>query len=96
MNNPYKGEQAQDHITPNKTQFNKQHFDSETYESSQKDININTSENKKSIDFFPTKINIDKIDESPEVHREIHCRKKINNKRFCSTNTTNRNTRGSI
>ena len=77
MHNPYKGEQAQDNITPNKIQFNKQHFDSETYESSKKDININTSENKKSIDFFPTKINIDKIDESPEVHRKYTVEKKL-------------------
>ena len=32
-----------------------QHFDSETYESSKKDINNNTFENIKSIDFFPKK-----------------------------------------
>ena len=77
MHNPDKGEQAQDHITPNKTQFNKQHFDSETYESSQKDINYNTSENKKSIDFFPKNINIDKIDKSPDVHRKYTVENKL-------------------
>ena len=77
MHNPYKGEQAQDNITPNKIQFNKQHFDSETYESSQKDFNINTSENKKSIDFFPKKINIDKIDKSTDVHRKYTVENKL-------------------
>ena len=48
-------------ITPNKSQSNKQIFDSETNESSKKDINLsqnsaNEKQFKKSIEFFPKKI----------------------------------------
>ena len=64
-------------ITPNKSQIKKQCFDSETYESPQKDINThqnNTQLNekfpKKSIDFFPKKINIEKVDNSLDVYRK--------------------------
>lgn len=64
-------------ITPNKSQIKKQCFDSETYKSSQKDINThqnNTQLNekfpKKSIDFFPKKINIEKVDNSLDVYRK--------------------------
>ena len=64
-------------ITPNKSQIKKQCFDSETYKSSQKDINThqnNTQLNekfpKKSIDFFPKKINIEKVDNTLDVYRK--------------------------
>lgn len=64
-------------ITPNKSQIKKQCFDSETYKSSQKDINThqnNTQLNeifpKKSIDFFPKKINIEEVDNSLDVYRK--------------------------
>ena len=67
----------QSQITPNKSQLKKQCFDSETCESSVKDINsskINTPNDKipkKSIDIFPKKINIEKIDKNLEVYRKF-------------------------
>ena len=63
-------------ITPNKSHLKKQCFDSETYESSVKDINtskINTPNDKipkKSIDIFPKKINIEKIAKNLDVYRK--------------------------
>ena len=75
MQNPNKGEQTQERVTPNKYQLNKHQFDSETYDSSKKDINaseINPFEKmiKKSIDFFPKKMTIEKIDNTLDVHRK--------------------------
>ena len=75
MQNPNKGEQTQEGVTPNKYQLNKHQFDSETYDSSKKDINaseINPFEKmiKKSIDFFPKKMTIEKIDNTLDVHRK--------------------------
>ena len=63
-------------ITPNKSQLKNQCFESETCESSVKDINsseINTPNDKipkKSIDICPKKINIEKIDNNFEVYRK--------------------------
>lgn len=62
-------------ISPNKNQSNKHIFDSETNESSKKDINLSqTSTNekqfKKSIEFFPKKIYIEELNESEEVQRK--------------------------
>ena len=65
------------HIIPNKSLLNKQCFDSGTYENSKKDLNTSqngSSQNekipKKSIDFLPKKMNIEKIDKSLEVYRK--------------------------
>ena len=68
-----------EYITPNKSVFNNQRFDSETYESSKKDCDLSQIDNftndkiqKKSIDFFPKKINIDELelDNSFDIHRK--------------------------
>ena len=65
------------HIILNKSLLNKQCFDSRTYENSKKENNTSqngTSQNekipKKSIDFLPKKINIEKIDKTLEVYRK--------------------------
>ena len=62
-------------ITPNKNQLNKQFFDSETNESSKKDINssqasTNEKQYKKSIEFFPKQMNIEELNESEDVQRK--------------------------
>ena len=63
-------------ITPNKLKINNQRFDSETYESSKKDINTSQNDTsnekipKKSIDFFPKKMNIEKLDKPLEIYRK--------------------------
>jgi len=62
-------------ITPNKTQLKKQYFDSETNESSKKDINLsqnstNEKQFKKSIEFFPKKMYIEELNESEEIQRK--------------------------
>ena len=68
-----------EYITPNKSVFNNQRFDSETYESSKKDCDLSQIDNftndkiqKKSIDLFPKKINIDELelDNSFDIHRK--------------------------
>lgn len=68
-----------EYITPNKSIFNNQRFDSETYESSKKDYDSSQIDNftndkiqKKSIDIFPKKINIDELelDNSFGIHRK--------------------------
>ena len=70
-------------ITPNKSHLKKQCFDSETCESSVKDITtskINTPNDKipkKSIDIFPKKINIGKIDKNIEVYRKYTMEKQL-------------------
>jgi hypothetical protein len=74
-------------ITPNKSQSNKQYFDSETNESSKKDINLSqTSSNekqyKKSIEFFPKKIYIEELNESEEVQRKYTIENKLEIKDF--------------
>ena len=74
-------------ITPNKSQLNKQYFDSETNESSKKDINLSqTSSNekqfKKSIEFFPKKIYIEELNESEEVQRKYTIENKLEIKDF--------------
>ena len=74
-------------ITPNKSQLNKQYFDSETNESSKKDINLSqTSSNekqfKKSIEFFPKKIYIEELNESEEVQRKYTIESKLEIKDF--------------
>ena len=74
-------------ITPNKSQLNKQYFDSETNESSKKDINLSqTSTNekpfKKSIEFFPKKIYIEDLNESEEVQRKYPIESKLEIKDF--------------
>ena len=74
-------------ITPNKSQLNKQFFDSETNESSKKDINLSqTSTNekqfKKSIEFFPKKIYIEELNESEEVQRKYTIENRLEIKDF--------------
>ena len=74
-------------ITPNKSQLNKQYCDSETNESSKKDINLSqTSTNekqfKKSIEFFPKKIYIEDLNESEEVQRKYTIESKLEIKDF--------------
>ena len=74
-------------ITPNKSQLNKQYFDSETNESSKKDINLSqTSSNekqfKKSIEFFPKKMYIEELNESEEVQRKYTIENKLEIKDF--------------
>jgi len=68
-------------ITPNKPQTINQRFDSETYESSKKDINNSDISNekipKKSIDFFPKKMNIEKLDKSLEIYRKYSLENKL-------------------
>ena len=70
-------------ITPNKPQTKKQCFDSETCESSVKDINnskTNTPNDKipkNSIDIFPKNINIEKIDKNLEVYRKYTMENKL-------------------
>ena len=65
------------HIIPNKSLLNNQCFDSGTYENSKKELNTSqsgASQNekipKKSIDFLPKKMNLEKIDKSLEVYRK--------------------------
>ena len=74
-------------ITLNKNKLNKQYFDSETNESSKKDINLSqTSTNekqfKKSIEFFPKKIYIEELNESEEVQRKYTIENKLEIKDF--------------
>jgi len=74
-------------ITPNKNQSNKQIFDSETNESSKKDINLsqnsaNEKQFKKSIEFFPKKIYIEELDESEEVQRKYTIESRLEIKDF--------------
>ena len=74
-------------ITPNKSQLNKQYFDSETNESSKKDINLsqnssNEKQFKKSIEFFPKKIYIEELNESEEVQRKYTIENKLEIKDF--------------
>lgn len=74
-------------ITPNKSQLNKQYFDSETNESSKKDINLsqnssNEKQYKKSIEFFPKKIYIEELNESEEVQRKYTIENKLEIKDF--------------
>ena len=74
-------------ITPNKSQSNKQYFDSETNESSKKDINssqtsTNEKQYKKSIEFFPKKIYIEELNESEEVQRKYTIESKLEIKDF--------------
>ena len=74
-------------ITPNKTQLNKQYFDSETNESSKIDINssqtsTNEKQYKKSIEFFPKKIYIEELNESEEVQRKYTIESKLEIKDF--------------
>ena len=74
-------------ITPNKSQSNKQIFDSETNESSKKDINLsqnsaNEKQSKKSIEFFPKKIYIEELDESEEVQRKYTIESRLEIKDF--------------
>lgn len=74
-------------ITLNKNKLNKQYFDSETNESSKKDINLSqTSSNekqfKKSIEFFPKKIYIEELNESEEVQRKYTIENKLEIKDF--------------
>ena len=74
-------------ITLNKNKLNKQYFDSETNESSKKDINLSqTSTNeiqfKKSIEFFPKKIYIEDLNESEELQRKYTMESKIEIKDF--------------
>lgn len=65
------------HMTPNKLELNKKQFDSETCASSKKDSDLfhlneftNDKEQKKSIDFFPKKINIEELDNSYDIYRK--------------------------
>ena len=65
------------HITPNKLELNKKQFDSETCASSKKDSELfhinefsNEMEQKKSIDFFPKKMNIEELDNSSNIYRK--------------------------
>ena len=74
-------------ITPNKSQLNKQYFDSETNESSKIDINssqtsTNEKQYKKSIEFFPKKIYIEELNESEEVQRKYTIESKLEIKDF--------------
>ena len=74
-------------ITPNKSQLNKQYFDSETNESSKKDINLsqnssNEKQFKKSIEFFPKKMYIEELNESEEVQRKYTIENKLEIKDF--------------
>jgi hypothetical protein len=74
-------------ITPNKSQLNKQYFDSETNESSKKDINLsqnssNVKQYKKSIEFFPKKMYIEELNESEEVQRKYTIERKLEIKDF--------------
>ena len=74
-------------ITPNKSQLNKQYCDSETNESSKKDINLsqnssNEKQFKKSIEFFPKKIYIEELNESEEVQRKYTIERKLEIKDF--------------
>ena len=74
-------------ITLNKNKLNKQYFDSETNESSKKDINLSqTSSNekqfKKSIEFFPKKMYIEELNESEEVQRKYTIENKLEIKDF--------------
>lgn len=74
-------------ITPNKTQLNKQYFDSETNESSKKDINLsqnstNEKQFKKSIEFFPKKMYIEELNESEEVQRKYTIESRLEIKDF--------------
>ena len=79
--------QRDNQITPNKSQSNKQNFDSETNESSKKDINLsqtstNEKQYKKSIEFFPKKIYIEELDESEEVQRKYTIESRLEIKDF--------------
>jgi len=74
-------------ITPNKTQLKKQYFDSETNESSKKDINLsqnstNEKQFKKSIEFFPKKMYIEELNESEEVQRKYTIENRLEIKDF--------------
>jgi len=79
--------QRANQITPNKSQLNKQNFDSETNESSKKDINLsqtstNEKQYKKSIEFFPKKIYIEELNESEEVQRKYTIESRLEIKDF--------------
>jgi len=79
--------QRDNQITPNKSQLNKQNFDSETNESSKKDINLsqtstNEKQYKKSIEFFPKKIYIEELNESEEVQRKYTIESRLEIKDF--------------
>lgn len=84
MQNQREADKIEKQISPNKPQLNKHRFDSETYDSSKKDIDISETDKiqKKSIDFFPKKMNIEKIDNPLDVHRKFTVEKKLMIKDF--------------
>ena len=75
-----------DQITPNKNALYNQCFESETTESSKKDIHSSNSINekifKKSIEFFPKKMLIEGLDNSDYIQRKYTKEDEINIKNF--------------
>lgn len=84
-----KATNKKEQLFENKTQQHKQGFDSETYESSKKDVDLGQKEEnmkdntyKKSIDFFPKKLNIEQPDENEYRQRKYTLQSNIKIKDF--------------
>jgi hypothetical protein len=79
----------EDQKTPNKPELIKRQLDSETCDSSKKDSDIyninefqNAKDQKKSIDFFPKKMNIEELDNSSNIFRKYTVETKLMIKDF--------------